>query len=541
MRKYKLLIVDDEVEVRKGIINKIDWDAVGFQIVAEAENGKEALEMFEKTLPDVLLTDINMPFMNGLELSSVVREKYSTTKIIVMTGYDEFEYAHRAIKLNVSEYLLRPISSIELTEILTKTKKKIDSEIAEKENIEALREYFRKSLPILKEKFLASLITSTLSREEIEDRSKSYNIDLSGSCYIASIINIDSSAVQKGLEGEKELWKFSVLNIVEEIVSKYNLGVAFISGENVVIISNSKDCERDQAVENNLNALEELRQTIEKFLKFTVTIGVGSVSSDITQISQSYQNAVAALDYKIFMGNNRIIWIEDIEPKSANKIVFDELKERSLESSIKVGTPSEISDTIDRLFDDIVESKISFKDYQIYIMEMLTTILKVARNSDVDIDNIFGSSNNLFVELHSLKGIEEVQMWFKDISTKIMNYLVKDRQDTAKELVDKAKGYVREHYGESDININGVCSYLHISPTYFSFIFKKETKTTFINYLTQVRMEEAKELLRNTNMKTFEIAEKVGYSEPNYFSYSFKKKFNLSPSEYRNSVKEAAH
>lgn len=540
MRKYKLLIVDDEVEVRKGIIDKIDWDSAGFEIVAEAENGKEALEMFEKTLPDVLLTDINMPFMNGLELSAIVREKYPTTKIIVITGYDEFEYAHKAIKLNVLEYILRPISAAELTDILLKTKNKIDSEIAEKENIEALREHFRKSLPILKEKFLASLITSTLTKEEIEERSRSYNIDLNGSSYTVSVVSIDFSAGQKSFEDEKELWKFSVLNIVEEIVAKYSLGVAFISNETVVIISSSKDYERDKIIERNFNALEELRQTIEKFLKFTVTIGIGSVCSDITQISQSYQNAVAALDYKIFMGNNRIIWIEDIEPKSADKIVFDELKERSLESSIKVGTPDEISDTIDKLFKEIVESKGSFNDYQIYIMEMLTTILKVARNSDVDIDKIFGANHNLFVELHSLKGIEEVQSWFKDISVKIRNYIVKDRQDTAKELVEKAKEYVREHYGESDININRVCSYLHISPNYFSFIFKRETKTTFINYLTHVRMEEAKELLRTTNMKTFEIAEKVGYSEPNYFSYSFKKKFNLSPSEYRNSVKGTA-
>ncbi|WP_127836316.1 response regulator [Clostridium prolinivorans] len=538
MRKYKLLIVDDEVEVRKGIIEKIDWNFIGFEIVGEAENGKEALEVFEKTLPDVLITDINMPFMNGLELSSIIREKYPTTKIILITGYDEFEYAHKAIKLNVLEYILRPISSSELTEILIKIKNKIDNEIAEKENIEALREYFRKSLPILKEKFLVSLITSTLTKEEIEEKSKSYNIDLSGKNYMVSIVSIDFSSNQKDFKEEKELWKFSVLNIVEEIIIKYNLGVAFINNETVVIISKSDDYDRNKIIEMNFNALEELRQTIEKFLKFTVTIGIGNLCNDITKLNQSYQNAVAALDYKIFMGNNRIIWIEDIEPKSADKVVFDELKERSLESSIKVGTLEEISDTIDKLFKEISDFKVSFKDYQIYVMEMLTTILKVARNSDIDINDIFGSNHNLFIELYSLNTIEEVQNWFKNISIKIRNYIIKGRQDTANELVEKAKEYVKEHYKESDININKVCTYLHISPNYFSFIFKRETKTTFINYLTHVRMEKAKELLRTTNMKTFEIAENVGYSEPNYFSYSFKKRFNLSPSEYRNSIKE---
>lgn len=194
-------------------------------------------------------------------------------------------------------------------------------------------------------------------------------------------------------------------------------------------------------------------------------------------------------------------------------------------------------ETIDKLFEDVIAFKASYKDYQIYIMEILTTILKAARDSNIDIDNIFGQNHNLLVELYSLKSVEEAQSFFKDICMKIMSNIVKDRLDTYKELVHMAKEYVKENYQSSEININGVCNYLHISPTYFSFIFKKETKTTFINYVTQVRMEAAKELLRTSNLKSFEIAEKVGYSEPNYFSYSFKKKFGQSPSEYRNSAK----
>lgn len=532
MRKYKLLIVDDEVEVRKGIINKIEWESIGFRIVAEAENGREALELFEKHVPDVLLTDIKMPFMDGLELSKHVRDKYPTTKIVVMTGFDEFEYAHRAIKLNVTEYLLRPVSSIELTEILVKIKKQIDKEMAEKENVEALRENYRKSLPILKEKFLSTLVKTSLPKEEIEEKSLSYNIDLSGTNFAAAVMSINKDTLDKS--DDKEFLKFAVLNVAEEIVNKYNLGVVFIDNENVVAIAACKETDRNSTISLILRALEELRQTIEKFFKFRVTIGVGSLCDDISRISQSYENAITALEYRIFLGGNRVIWIEDIEPKSVNKIVFDENKERSLESIIKLGTTEEISNCIDNLFRDIIILKGSIKDYQVYIMEMLTTILKAARNSNVDIDNIFGPNYNLYVEIYNLKVIEEVQAWFKNVAIKIAEFIAKNRQDTYESLVDRAKQYVKENYGDSEININVLCNYIHISPTYFSFIFKKETKTTFINYLTQVRMEAAKELLRTTNMKTLEIAERVGYSEPNYFSYSFKKKFGISPSEYRN-------
>ncbi|MFL0269482.1 response regulator [Candidatus Clostridium radicumherbarum] len=548
MRKYKLLIVDDEIEVRKGIINKVDWDKLGFEIVGEGENGKEALEIFEKTMPDVLLTDIKMPFMDGLQLTQCVKEKYPTTKVIVMTGFDEFEYAHKAIKLNVSEYILRPVGSVELSEILTKVKKQIDDEIAEKENVEALKEYYRKSIPVLKDKFLTSLITTTMEKEDIEEGLRSYDINLRGSSYIVSIISIDEVMQYKNKSEDlnniatdfyehKALFKFALLNIVEEITDKNNTGTAFLNGENVVIISAFKEEKREKVSESILKSLEELRLAIEKFLKFTVTIGVGSICNDVIYISHSYENALAALNYKIFMGENRIIWIEDIEPGSVSKVVFDENKERTLANCLKVGTGEEMIETIDKLFEDVIAFKASYKDYQIYIMEILTTILKAARDSNIDIDNIFGINHNLLIELYSLKSVEEAQSFFKDICMKIMSNIVKDRIDTYKELVHRAKEYVKENYKSSEVNINGVCNYLHISPTYFSFIFKKETKTTFINYVTQVRMEAAKELLRTSNLKSFEIAEKVGYSEPNYFSYSFKKKFGQSPSEYRSSAK----
>lgn len=548
MRKYKLLIVDDEIEVRKGIINKVDWDKLGFEIVGEGENGKEALEIFEKTMPDVLLTDIKMPFMDGLQLTQCVKEKYPTTKVIVMTGFDEFEYAHKAIKLNVSEYILRPVGAVELSEILTKVRKQIDDEIDEKENVEALREYYRKSIPVLKDKFLTSLITTTMEKEDIEEGLKSYDINLRGSSYIVSIISIDEVIKNKNNSEDlnniasefyehKGLFKFALLNIVDEITDKNHTGTAFLNGENVVIISAFKEERREEVSESILKSLEELRLAIEKFLKFTVTIGVGSICNDVIYISHSYENALAALNYKIFMGENRIIWIEDIEPGSVSKVVFDENKERTLANCLKVGTGEEMMETIDKLFEDVIAFKASYKDYQIYIMEILTTILKAARDSNIDIDNIFGQNHNLLVELYSLKSVEEAQSFFKDICMKIMSNIVKDRLDTYKELVHMAKEYVKENYQSSEININGVCNYLHLSPTYFSFIFKKETKTTFINYVTQVRMEAAKELLRTSNLKSFEIAEKVGYSEPNYFSYSFKKKFGQSPSEYRNSAK----
>lgn len=545
MRKYKLILADDEEEVRSSILEKVQWKEYGFEQVESAENGKEALELVDKILPDVVITDIKMPYMDGMELAKAIREKYPSTKIIVLTGFDEFQFAQKAIKLNVMEYVLKPISANELIDVLIRVKSRLDQEIAEKENIEALRENYRKSLPILKEKFLTSLVTNTLSKEEIEEKSKNYGVDLSGNCFVVAAVSIDhimskylkDNEIHEGLYREKELLKFAVLNMVEETVNKYNLGTSFFDNEHIVVLGNFKETTRTEAIKQMGASMEEIRQNVQRFLKVTVTIGVGNVFYDVVSVSRSYEDAVTALDYKLFMGNNKVIFIEDIEPKSRNRIIFDEIKEHSLASSIKLGSMEEVEATIDTLFEKVNDFNTSYKDYQVYLIEILTTILKTARNSDADIDEIFGTNHNLFSELTRKSNKEEVISWLKEISILVMKHIAKNRQDTCELIVEQAKNYVAENYHSSDISINSVCDYLHISATYFSFIFKRGTKMTFINYLTQVRMEAAKELLRTTNMKSFEIADKVGYLEPNYFSYSFKKKFQVSPSEYRNSFK----
>jgi len=527
---YKLLIVDDEERVRKGIIKTIEWEKFGFQIVGEAENGKEALEIVEKVVPDVVITDIKMPFMDGLELSELIKEKYPHTKIIILTGFDEFEYAQKSVKLDVLEYILKPISADELSKLLEKLRSEMDEEFARKKDMQALKEYYRKSLPVLREKFLASLIMNKMKKSEILEKANNYNLDFHDRIFIVSVISIDA-----GIKAEdRELFNFAVLNISEEIFNKHELGIVFLNNDYTILFSFSDKDDKDNIIGETLSALEEIRRSIETYLEFTVTIGVGTLCDGIEFISYSYKNAVSALDYRLVLGNNRIICINDLEPHCSKKLIFDDVREHALVSSLKVGSEDEISGVIDSLFEEIINSKASIKDYQIYLLEMLTAILKTAEDLNVNRDNIFGSVN-LFVELHSFNDIFNVKSWITRICTRIMSSISKERQDTNKLLVKKVKDYVREHFHECNITIDKVCKLFHISPTYFSYIFKRETKVTFINYLIQIRMEAAKELLRTSDMRSFEIAGRVGYSDPNYFSFCFKKNFEVSPTEYRNS------
>ncbi|MFD2614135.1 response regulator [Paenibacillus gansuensis] len=554
---YKLLLVEDEEEVRESVMQEIDWARYGYEAVDKAENGKEAMECFERNVPDVVVTDIQMPFMDGLQLSEWIRAKYPTTKIIILTGFDEFEYAQKAVKLAIDEYVLKPFSSQELITVLTKIKLQLDEEFEQKENIHILEEHYRKSLPVLREVFLSSLVTTKLRRTEMEEKAGSYGIGLSGSAYLVSVLSMDTRQAEEGADPDhtdrsrppqaqspslkdskdRQLQLFAVLNIAQEIADKHAAGHVFIHHDQIILLTISGQEHRELVMEQTLNVLEEMRQSTEKFLKITITVGVGTVGSQMTDINYSYKDAVQALDYRMILGSNKIICIEDVETRFATKLRFDELKEHALLRTIKMGTSQEIEDVAEELFAGVTDTNISVTDYQMYLVEIVTSILTAAKDLGTGMDEIFGEDFDPFSRIRRLHHVDEAKQWILALCRNIMGHIANQRQYAYKSLVDQAKEFVQEHYHESDININKVCSHLHISAGYFSSIFKKECKMTFVNYLQQIRMEAAQELLRTTDLKLFEIAEKVGFAEPNYFSFSFRKSCGVSPKEYRNSLR----
>lgn len=543
---YKVIIAEDEEDVREAIVQGIDWEANGFQVIDKAENGQEAWDLFERHTPDLLMTDIKMPFMDGLQLADLVKQKFPGTKIVILSGYDEFEFAQKALKLQVDEYVLKPFSSQELLEVLGKVRAQLDDEADEKKNVDSLKEHYRKSLPVLRENFLASLMMRQLKQREIEEKSALYEIPLHGSGFQVSSISIDqtgdkpreSNSLSLKDSEDYELKLFAILNIAEEIVAGHQLGRAFLHNGQVVILTISGEEDQGAITSRTMAVMEEIRQAVERYLKFTVTIGVGVVTGEPTGLSYSYKDAILALDYRVILGGNRTISIADVEKRLVEKVHFDELKEESLIRSIKVGTAAELREIVDSLFQGLVEHQVSVKEYQLYLMEILTAILKAAKDADADLDEVFGQNKVPFAELLQFQTIEEAKAWIVSVCTRIMGSIAVVRQSAYKSLVEEAIEYTRAHYQDSDISINKVCSHLHISTGYFSSIFKKETKMTFVAYLLHIRMEAAKELLRTTDLKAFEISEKVGYAEPNYFSFSFKKHVGMSPKEYRSSLRE---
>ncbi|WP_338553530.1 response regulator [Paenibacillus sp. KS-LC4] len=542
---YKVLLVDDEEETRSGLLEEIAWARHGFEIVDTAANGREAMELIERLEPDIVVTDISMPYMNGLELAEWTRKTYPLTRIVIFSGYDEFEYAQQAIGLQVDEYILKPFSAQQLLEVMDKVKERLDDEREKRENMQLLEEHYRTSLPVVKELFLSSLLSRKLPLRHIEEKAAKYELDLAGEAYIVSVLHTPILEALPGIplrtaesslaaSSDLDLKLFALRNVAEEVWGRLGLGKVFLHQDQVALLAVGRGGDAPELMERTLGGLAEMLQNIRKYLRFPVTIGVSSTLPDVAQLKQGYGEAQQALDYHNLVGSNRIICIDDVETRYVEELQFDELKEQALVRCLRVGTHEELEQMVAALFDEIEGVHAAYREYQLYMLEMMTAIMKLVKEAGLNLYEVMGYELQIYAELEQLSGLEETRAWYMSLCEKIRHHIASRRQSSYKQLVEEAVRYTKANFHDSELSIARLCSHLHISAGYFSSLFKKEVKLTFGGYLLQLRMEAAKELLRATELKTFEIAEKVGFSDPNYFSLCFKKNVGVSAKDYRN-------
>lgn len=540
MNKYKIIIVDDEEEIRKGMIKKIKWDELGFDVVGEAENGIEALDIIDKTSPDMVITDIRMPFMDGIKLAENIKYRFPATKVVIISGFDEFEYAQTAIELGVLRYILKPINAKEMSELLREIKNSLDEEMDSKNNIQILEQSYKESLPLLKERFLNHWIEDYVELEIIKDNIEAFEMQSLTSQLAVAVIRPDDllkKDAEISLVKNKALLNVAIFNICQEIVEENNLGAIFMRINEIVLLISLGEKEAPKTSNRILLGLEQIRTAVEKYLNVTITIGVGSACYDRSMLYKSYGAALSALDYTIMLGNNKIIYLEDIEPSETQKLKIDEVDERALVMAIKLGSPEDIKKTIGGLTGRIDGKKMYLKDYQLYIIDILSIILNFVTSMKLDLDLVWDKKDNFLLEINRLKTKEKINNWLVEMCIKISEELSQTRNHNKNDLIEKAKDHIQQNYSDEDLNAEKLCDILHISTNYFSALFRKETGQNFTTYLTATRIKQAKKLLRNTDYKTFDIGNQVGYCQGHYFSYVFKKNTGISPTEYRNGKK----
>ncbi len=529
MEPYRVLLADDEEEIRAGISRKIDWASLGFALVGEAENGAEALELAEQLRPDVVLTDIKMPFLDGLELCRRLQQSQPGTKLVVFSGFDDFEYARQAVGMNVFEYILKPINAPELSSVLVKLRGQLEREQLERRDMETLRHRYEESLPTLRELFFTRLLDGQIPAEQVQDRAARYELTLGTGLWTAALVQVDSPY---GAEtGRDELLLLSVQSFFQEHFRlegctlraiQYNDAVALLlcSGGEVTVF----------ALLDELNRLCSLAR---RFLDLSLTAGLGRAWPSPASLHRSVEEARSALDYRVLNGETRVLYIGDVEPDASARLSFEEEDQRALSAAVKLGTEEQVETVINQLVDRVHATGLSLPQCHLFFLETVTCLIKLARAGGAEMEDVFGPGFTGVVSITDFHSLEELRRWLLDRCLKLRERMGRQRNDSVWHAMEKAKRFIAQNYADSGLSVETLCSHLHLSPAYFSTLFKREVGMSFIAYVTGVRMEHAAQLLRDTDEKTYLIAEATGYTDPNYFSYVFKKQFGISPSKFR--------
>ncbi len=529
MSQYSVLFVDDEEEVFRVIMRKLDWESLGFSVAGFARNGEEALEMAEELQPDVVMTDIKMPYMDGLELGRRLKESYQRIRIIIFSGFDEFEYAKEAIKLEVEEYILKPINAGELREVFSRIRRELDRERDEKRNIDKLRQYYMESLPLLQEGFLTSLIEGRIPEEEIAPRLAAYQLSLEGPCYAVILLHISAPDTEE--EIAPLLMAAPVKQLAEEQLTERWRTLVFSHLEDVIAIAQLAGAEEMPALNDDLDRFCRLTKRV---CGAAVTAGIGHLCRDTGDLPSSYTGAKDAVSYRVLYGNARAINIAEMAPSEESEGTWELRSLQPVLRKIRTGSREEVTAAVDDCIREVSEEGTSLQKYRLFIMEILTEIFRFGGNSRLNMEELFGDVPDVYNEVLRLESAEALENWLLTLALRMQEMLQHERMDTTRSFVARAEDYVREHFADQDLSVEAVCRPLGVSAAYFSTVFKKETGKTFINYLTEYRMQEALWRLLDSDEKTYIIAGEVGYADPNYFSYVFKTQSGTAPSKYRN-------
>lgn len=529
---YKVLLVDDEALIREAIGENIPWEELGFELVASCENGREAMEVIRAKKPDLVLTDICMPYVDGIELAKYIYENCPDTRTIIISGYDEFEYAKQAVRYQVMEYILKPITPSELTEVLLKAKEQLEEARSKRKTLKKLKGAYQSNRPLLRGRFLNSLLRGDEHPEELEEKMRDLDVFLPGPFYNTAIVEGDDLTpfLNQYSGVREELALFSIYNITEELVEQRGLGAVFqnMDARTVIIFSGKDQRELDKQTET---VLAEIRTTIRKLLLIDTTIGVGEDVEDRMKLYQSFEKAKAALELKWLLGGSQILVSGMLNARKSAPVDVPHWAERVL-TAVKGGNSEEIEKEVRDFAQELRERRVNRTRAIIYLQNLLLSVVNSADLEEDQEPEIYKEEKELMNRLYTYERLRDMSTDVISICKNISRLLNEQRDSYGKKQAQRTLEYIERNYMNSDVTLNSVCTYLAMSTSYFSTMFKAHTGETFIEALTKKRMEKAKQLLENTSKRAYEVAEEVGFSDPHYFSVAFKKATGKTPTEY---------
>ena len=536
----KVFLVEDEMVIRNGIVKSINWEKEGYRLVGEASDGELAYPMILKEKPDILLTDIKMPFMDGLELSRLVKQELPDTKILIFSGYDEFEYAKEAIRIGVTEYLLKPVSSAQLLEVMRRISKQIEQDREEREMLRQYQEDMKENVERERQNFFSHVIRGEVSIGEAVKNGKKYGMDLSAGFYSIILFKIFSTPEENIVS--EHIWK--ICEKIETKVDEISYAYYFqrgIDGWVFLLTAESKE-QMEERQKNLCDCLAEIMKNERKVEYFG---GIGKPVERIRNLGQSFRDAERIFAERFTRQSNQFLsGFEKMDVYKDDEFQIKDLgdvgKSREMiEKFLNNGTKEELEEFMDTYFIRMKEDKLqSTLMRQYIIMDIYIVIMSFCEKIDAVNHDYQQETEKLKSTIQNMNSVSEIRLYI----TYMLNQAIELRDSISKkryaDIIKAAEKMISEHYMSEEISLNSVADSVGMSPSYFSSVFSKESGKTFVEFLTETRMEKAKELLMCSALKTSEIGYEVGYKDPHYFSYIFKKTQGCSPKDYRARGKE---
>lgn len=534
----KVFLVEDETIIREGLRDIIPWQQYGYTLVGDAGDGEQALPMIREMEPDVLITDIKMPFMDGLALSNFVSRELPNTKIIIISGYDDFEYARQAIRIGVEQYLLKPITKAMLIKTLSEVREKIESERIQESYMEKFRSEMQEYEQFSRRRFFEQVVAGQLSVEEIYERAGELNIMIHAQCYNLILYSIqpkDSAARMQGDGLQQDmgsrvrdsLTQFFLMN-PEYLMFRSNLTTyaVLVKGTNEQIDALTRRC--IETIQMHVQPCEEQLEWI---------VAVGEKTQRLSGLPACFDEVSHIYSYRHLVENRHVLTKELTENLSRKE---DESSLRNLDMTkidpgvlrgfLQNGLPEEICD----FAEEYVEGLRAAANSKLFCQYLMLNV----RFTAISFVESLGYKQEEFVDelpgvQSAVSGIRELKDYIREILQTAIELREKESRSQSRDLIRQAVDYIDENYADETISLGEVASYTNVSANYFSAVFSQEMRQTFVEYLTQKRMDRAKELLRQTDKRSAEIAAEVGYKDPHYFSFVFRKTQGCTPRDYR--------
>lgn len=547
----KIFLAEDEVVVRETIKRMIPWEELGFELVGEAADGEMALPLLIRQQPDLLITDIKMPFMDGLTLARLAKKEIPGLKVVILSGYDDFNYAKQAIGIGVEDYLLKPITKNALIERLSEIRSRYEHEKTQKEYYEKFQREMQAYEKNSSRDFFEALVDGSMDMMEVYKRAEKLGLDIVAEAYNVLIFTMNCDEDFSGQRDEYSSWEAEALELLENFFAGHSSAMLFRS--NIFSYGVLLKGQRETIEENTRACVDEIRKILSRQDgRREWFLAVGQSVERLSQIQKSYHTASRAFSQRYLYDEN-ILYYDEMETMEhpggqaetednayLQKVDVNALNPAILQKFLSNGLQEETENFVKDYFYAIGQEPMESLVFRNYvILNVRFSVISFIKGLGCD-TNEMESADTEEVLAESGKNMESAIAYAKKMISQAIEIRDQNSGNKNRSILKTAVDFIDSHYMDEEISLNTVANVANVSSNHFSALFSQNMGQTFIEYLTTLRMNKAKELLRCTGMRSSEIAGEIGYKDAHYFSYLFKKTQGMTPSDYRKAREDKA-